>query len=78
MFLQIKVDLRLNASAGLGSTTNRTVSMDEGGNLPRARRKAEIRMKTQTRFEKAKTSAIFDPMMNDSDDGEDVEKLNQK
>lgn len=68
--LQIKVDMRLNASAGLGSQSNRKISMDEGAQLPKARKKAEILLKTQKRFEKAKTSALFAQI---DDEEEDME-----
>lgn len=63
------MDVRLNTSAGLGSMSNRMVSMDEGGSLQHSRKKAEINLKTQKRYEKAKTSSIF----NDNDDEDDLE-----
>lgn len=33
--------------------------MDDGGNVPKARRKAELHLKLQKRFEQAKTSDVF-------------------
>lgn len=52
---------------------NRVASMDEGGTLTQTRRKAEINIKTQKRFEKAKTSDIFN-QQNDEEDGDDMGK----
>lgn len=61
-FLQVKVDIRLNNSAGLGAQSNRAVSMDQGGSLNKSRKKAEINLKTRTRYEKAKTCGLFSDM----------------
>ncbi|XP_067931816.1 angiogenic factor with G patch and FHA domains 1-like isoform X3 [Watersipora subatra] len=66
----IKVGLRLDASAGLGSQSNRIISMDDGNLLPKARKKAERMLKVQRRFEQTKTADIF----NQSDEEEDHEK----
>lgn len=65
------MDIRLNNSAGLGAQSNRAVSMDQGGVLTKSRKKAEINLKTRTRYEKAKTCSLFTDMNDGSE--EDVE-----
>lgn len=62
------MDLRLNASAGLGSQSNQRISMDEGGHLPRARKAAEMRLKMRRRFEQSKTADLFSQADDECDD----------
>lgn len=49
---------------------NKTISMNDGGQLPKARQKAEILLKTQKRFSKAKTNHVFNQI--DDEDEEAV------
>lgn len=72
-FSQVKVDIRLNNSAGLGSQSNRTASMDEGGALKQTRKKAEINLKTRKRYERAKTCTVFN---HDDDDDDAADNAN--
>lgn len=65
----MQVGVRLNSAAGLGSMSNQTVSMDEGGNLTRTRKKAEVKFKTQQRFDRVKLLNIFGP--EDDEEGTD-------
>lgn len=44
--------------------------MNDGGQLPKARQKAEILLKTQKRFSKAKTNHVFNQI--DDEDEEAV------
>ena len=48
--------------------------MDDGGQLPKARKKAEILLKTQKRFSKAQTNNLFNQWAEDEDDEEIVDQ----
>lgn len=65
--MQVKLDIRLNNSAGLGSYHNRTASMDQGGTLNKTRTRANINLKTRARYEKANTCSAFNDTNYDDD-----------
>lgn len=44
------------------------MSMDDGGQLPKARKKAEILLKTQKRFSKAQTNSLFNRWAEEDDE----------
>ena len=70
-WLQVKVDIRLNTAAGLGSKANHTASMDDGGTLQTNRRKTAIMIKTRQRFNAARAvPSAFQP---DSDSDSEMD-----
>ena len=74
IMLQVQVGVRLNTAAGLGSAAGQTVSMDKGANLTHTRRKAQLKIKTQRRYEKAKVADVFGMCDDDNDNADGHER----